>query len=83
MAEQRQEFRVRTSGLAKIVIADGDAPVDCVVHDISGAGGCIEVERSIQLPETFDLIPEDGDSSGYPCRVVWRKETLVGIQFVE
>jgi PilZ domain len=81
MSERRQDFRLETSKLAKIILAEGEEPISCILHDISGSGGCLEVSESVQLPETFHLVPDDGEPSGYPCRIVWRKESRVGIRF--
>lgn len=51
--------------------------------DISSSGGCLEIDDLILLPETFRLLPDDDESLGYPCPVVWRKENRVGITFDE
>jgi hypothetical protein len=81
MTERRHEFRLETSRSVRIILVDGEAPISCILHDISGSGGCLEVSELVQLPETFQLIPDDGEPSGYPCRMVWRKESRVGITF--
>jgi PilZ domain len=83
MNERRRDFRLETSGLAKIILADREAPIDCILYDISSSGGCLEVSELVQLPKTFHLVPADGEPSGYPCRVVWRKDDRVGIAFDE
>jgi hypothetical protein len=81
MTERRHEFRLETLGSAKIILANGEAPIRCILHDISGSGGCLEVSELVQLPETFRLVPDDGEPLGYSCRMVWRKESRVGITF--
>src|SRR5258708_34396170 len=80
MLERRNEFRLDASRLAKIV-AGREAPIDCKVENISGSGGCLKVDAAVALPESFQLVPGEGAGSGYPCRMVWRKDNHVGIKF--
>jgi hypothetical protein len=54
-------------------------PVKCLVRNLSEMGAKIEVHSPV--PENFDLV-FDGDQTRHPCRVVWRKEILLGVQFV-
>jgi PilZ domain len=83
MTERRNEFRHSGSGSANIISADCETPIKCTVQDISGSGGCLEVNALVSLPETFRLAPDDNSSLGYPCRVMWRKGNRVGIMFDE
>ena len=81
MIERRDEFRLFGSGSAKIVGTHGDGAINCTVHDISGSGACLEVDVMAPLPESFRLVPDDDNASGYACRVVWRQDSRVGIKF--
>jgi hypothetical protein len=81
MNELRQAPRFPMSGPGKIIVANERASIDCTVREISTSGACLEVATDVQLPELFMVIPDDGDTSGYACRVIWRTETLVGIKF--
>jgi len=81
MIDRRSEFRLFASGPAKIVAADRDTAIDCTINDISGSGGSFEISASVRLPETFELVPDDDDSSGYRCRMIWRKDNRVGFKF--
>jgi PilZ domain len=83
MTERRNELRLKGSGLAKIAGTDRETEINCTILDISVSGGCIEVDALIKIPESFQLVPADDDSSGYPCRVVWRKDSRVGFEFDE
>jgi PilZ domain len=80
MTERRTEFRLYAAGPARIV-AGRQAPIDCTMYDISGSGGCLEVDAAAHLPDTFHLVPDEDIAAGYPCRVVWRKNNRVGIKF--
>jgi len=83
MIERRDEFRLYSSGLAKIVGAHCETAINCTVHDLSGSGACLELDAMVHLPESFRLVPDDDNALGYACRVVWRKDSRVGIKFDE
>ncbi len=70
--------RFRTLKGAQIVWLTG-VPVKCIVRNLSQTGAKIEVRNPI--PETFDLI-FDNDESRHRCRVVWREELYIGVQFI-
>jgi hypothetical protein len=53
--------------------------VKCVVRNVSEKGAKIEVHSPV--PETFELV-SDVDQSRRSCRVVWRKEPLIGVKFL-
>jgi len=69
--------RIKTLKGAQIIWLTG-APVKCVVRNLSQTGAKIEVRDPV--PETFELV-FDGDENRHPCRVVWRKEFQIGVQF--
>jgi len=51
--------------------------IDCVVHNLSVGGACLEVNEPI--PDVFLLVLDDDPQA---CRVVWRKATRVGVRFL-
>jgi hypothetical protein len=75
---RHQSPRFRTLKGAQIVWLTG-VPVKCIVRNLSPTGAKIEVRSPI--PETFDLI-FDNDQSRHRCRVVWREEFYIGVQFI-
>lgn len=82
MSDNRTEFRVRASGRGKISLPEEAITIDCVVHDISPSGACLEIDRlAASIPELFAIVPDDGDDLGYACRVVWRNGNRIGIKF--
>ena len=76
-ADRRKSPRMRTIKGAQIVWPTG-AAFHCVVKNISEAGAKIEVCDPV--PGTFVLILDD--QSRRSCRVVWRKEIQIGVQFI-
>jgi hypothetical protein len=69
------------SGPGKIIVAEGQPAIDCTVREIAASGASLEVASDTKLPETFLVLPDDGEASAYCCSLVWRNNTLVGIKF--
>jgi len=80
MEERRKYPRMKTLKAAKIVAQDNAVTIDCTVCDLSLRGACLEVPRSVEVPNAFDLILGPARSK-YPCRVVWRQPTRLGVEF--
>ncbi|MEA2864347.1 MAG: hypothetical protein QOC84_2303 [Bradyrhizobium sp.] len=79
MAKTRFVPRHRVSKAARIEFLGGK-PVDCVVRDLSLTGAKIQVPTQVGVPKCFVLaIP--GDGLRLPCRIAWRKEFQVGVEF--
>lgn len=58
---------------------DGGA-IDCTVRNISKTGAALDVASPLGIPHEFTLVvPVDNLSQR--CRVVWRKETRIGVAF--
>jgi hypothetical protein len=75
---RHQNPRFRTLKGATIVWLTG-IPVKCIVRNLSQTGAKIEVHNPI--PGTFDLI-FDNDQARHRCRVVWREEFNIGVEFI-
>jgi PilZ domain len=78
--ERQNHLRQRVLKRAQIVFKGHEAVIDCVVLNLSDGGACLKVETPIGIPDTFDLMLDH--ASLHNCRVVWRKATRIGIQFV-
>ena len=75
----RQTPRFKTLKSAQIVWPNG-VPVKCIVRNLSKTGAKLEVCGLI-LRNIVDLVL-DRDHSRRPCRVVWRKDPMVGVTFL-
>jgi hypothetical protein len=78
--ERRRNARARTLKSARIVFNHHRSVIDCTVRDLSPLGACLKVASAIGIPEEFDVI-FDADHSIRPCRVIWHKETQLGVAF--
>jgi hypothetical protein len=80
MEERRKETRRRTFKAGKIIIA-GKSIIDCMVRSLTYTGASLEVGSSVGIPDAFELsIPVDNLTR--KCRVSWRHERRIGVQFV-
>jgi hypothetical protein len=83
MSSFRYYFRSESAKQAKIIAPNREVPIYCTVSNITVSGCCLQVGATVQLPEAFHLVADDEDSLNYACRVVWRKEGQLGVEFDE
>jgi hypothetical protein len=79
MQERRRAARQRTfkSGIIAFNRAGG---IDCTIRNLSPIGACLEVESLLGIPTEFDLKIEK-ENVHYACRVVWRQNKRLGVDF--
>ena len=80
MWERRKAARRVVRTLGKIIFPKPLSVIDCVVHDISEGGACLELPGSASTPDAFELIIQP-DPMRRACSVVWRLEKRMGIEF--
>lgn len=79
---RRSEPRHRVARSATISEHNAPRPIPCVVLDISKGGARLELPNNGGIPHRFMLNFElDGEER--LCEVVWRKDTSVGVRFVD
>ena len=62
-------------------ISFGGSTIDCTVRNFSETGAALDVVSPIGIPEHFTLLIE-ADHVDFPCHVVWRKPSRIGVRFV-
>ena len=80
MNEVRRAARHRTYKAARIAFRGGRAVISCLVRNLSDTGACLMVDNPIGIPDTFNLVFDNGDPSR-PSQVVWRKQKQIGVEF--
>jgi hypothetical protein len=50
------------------------------VRNLSHSGAGLSVASTVGIPERFDLLFE-ADQSVHACRMVWQRETRLGVEF--
>jgi len=78
MTDKRAKQRQRVLKPAKIGFKHGGV-IDCTIRDISEDGACLRVASALGIPDFFELILDEKILR--PCRVKWRKETQIGVEF--
>jgi hypothetical protein len=79
MHDRRKRSRAMSSQPAAISWP-GMRRVNCVVRNFSSTGARLEGTLPASLPPTFNLVFDD-DRSTLACRVKWRRERAVGVEF--
>jgi hypothetical protein len=79
MTERRKRTRAISSQPGAISWA-GMRRINCVVRNFSSTGARLEGTLPASLPPTFNLVFDD-DRSALSCRVKWRRERAVGVEF--
>ena len=80
MRERRKRPRLRVIKGAKLVV-EKSSVFDCVVRDLTNDGAQIEIPNAIALPEKLG-VTLDGGRVSRVCRIVWRKLTGAGLEFL-
>ena len=78
MTEKRRVRRTRVLKYAKITV--DQLLRDCVVRDISSLGACLVFVGFPCIPAAFELSFDAGRTFRM-CRVTWRSEAQVGVEF--
>jgi hypothetical protein len=67
---------------AKITFNRRGSVIDCTVRNLSDTGALLEVQSTVGIPDTFELVFNDGGLV-QPCRLVRRNATQLGVAFIE
>jgi hypothetical protein len=79
--DQRKTLREHVQFPAWIDVGDGEAPRACTVLDVSEDGARIMLQSPVRLPRTFDLLFNQEGTRRRPCRMVWRVDEQVGVNY--
>jgi hypothetical protein len=78
--EHRIAPRQRVLKGGRIVINDGFSTFQCTVRNLSETGARLKVASIIGVPDTFELVMDDGRK--FACTVAWKTEFEIGVKFV-
>jgi len=73
---QRPDGRISTK--AKIVAGPKAPVIDCTLVDYSAGGACLQLEKSITLPERIEVLY---GTTKKRCRIVWKRGMRIGVAF--
>jgi len=80
MQERRKLIRTRALKGAKLLLGKSSV-IDCVARNLTNSGAGLQVPNTIALPKTLNLTL-DGGHSTRPSRLVWRKISKAGVEFL-
>jgi len=81
--EQRRAKRTPRRNAAWIELAGEGAHIPCVLWDLSAGGARLAAPHTGELPPAFKLLLSRDGSSQRLCRVVWRSDKQLGVQFIQ
>ena len=79
--ERRAHPRRRVMKRVRAVINDNKSVADCIMRDVSLGGARLACEHAALLPERFTLVFL-AEREMREVRVVWRRLTEMGVQFL-
>jgi hypothetical protein len=79
--DQRKHVRRPVHIAAKINV--GQSLRDGTVLDISDSGARIAVKTSREVPDKVVICMTPRGSPIRPCRVIWRSDTEIGVEFLD
>ena len=82
-SNKRRHRRQALDRRAVIRALDGGHISDCTVSDISAGGARVTLDRTGPLPQEFTLCLTDNGNVYRECKVAWRRESVIGVQFVD
>ena len=81
--DRRRAKREIVNRLAKLQLATGSLPRDCLVTDMSEGGVRLHVE-GLEVPDQFTLLLAGAESEARrDCHVVWRLGYEIGVKFLD
>ena len=79
--EQRKKSRKALRQIVWLHVRKGQQPTSSIMSDISDTGARLDVGEPSGVPERFVLLLSKNGQARRLCRVVWRSEHQVGVQF--
>jgi PilZ domain len=64
------------------IATEANAPTtSCVIINISHSGARLVLKKGEELPDRFVLLLSNKGGAHRRCRVIWRNETTLGVEF--
>jgi hypothetical protein len=79
--DPRKASRTRVRRIGWLSRVKGEQVRECTVWDESDTGMRLVVDTPDEIPDSFYLYPTLDFASRRHCRVVWRSENQMGVEF--
>jgi hypothetical protein len=80
--QNRKHPRRNVQQFGMILNSDGSDPVRCTMIDVSASGARLRLNAASEVPDEFTLVLSKAGRVRRRCRIVWRREDIMGIRFV-
>jgi hypothetical protein len=80
--QNRKHPRRHVQLFGVILNSDGSAPVRCMMLDVSASGARLKLNAASEVPDEFTLVLAKEGRVRRRCRIVWRREDVMGIRFL-
>jgi hypothetical protein len=80
----KEKRRIRRKPLqvdASIRLDGGFALRPCTIMDLSETGARLRVKGMQAVPDHFNLVYLRNQTKGRPCRIKWRRNADIGVEF--
>lgn len=77
--DHRGSIRHRTLKGGRIATNEGHSTINCTVRNLSDTGALIRVASVIGVPDSFQLVLDDGRT--FDCAVAHKSATDIGVSF--
>jgi hypothetical protein len=82
MSADRRKGKRRYVNNGARIVCDSDSHLqNCRMLDVSAFGARLELETPTALPDKFVLLLSNDGKFRRQCKVIWRTENAVGIEF--
>ena len=80
--ERRDAPRTGVDGRYSMSVdpCDGRGPIECTLIDFSVTGVRLQLPEDVALPDKVQVLI---GGLSHNCRIVWRKDTTVGVDFID
>jgi hypothetical protein len=82
MEDERSAKQQRVLKTGKIVLANGNSTIECVIRDISSSGAHLKVPTVVGIPDQFDFV-ELPLGKRRKVAVAWRTPKALGVRFLD
>lgn len=76
----RSEARLRSILGAKVIFANGNSSMDCLIRDFSATGARLDLSSNVAIPDRFDLFVIQKNQT-FRAVIKWRRANEVGVEF--
>ncbi len=80
--DRRKSPRRKLRYPARIDLGGDNPRWDCTLQDISEGGAKLQLIGPDVLPQEFNLLLAMGPKTSRRCKLVWRSEDYIGVQFL-